>query len=75
MQAVRLKAVVDKNRELKLVVPGEVPLGPVEVLLLSETELTVKPRLSDVLRGLGKHRNQSREALDARLEAERDSWE
>jgi hypothetical protein len=75
MQAIRLKATVDQDRELRLVVPGEVPLGPVEILLLSETDPPKKPQLSKVLHALGQHRTQTREALDRRLETERDSWE
>jgi hypothetical protein len=75
MQAVRLKAFIDKNRELHLVVPGEVPVGPVEILLLSETVVSNRPRLSEVLGALGDHRIQSRQTLDARLKDERDSWE
>jgi len=75
MQAVKLKAVVDKNRELRLVVPEDIPEGPVEVMVLSETSKPAKPRLSEVLRQIGRgHKTRNRQELDDRLEAERDSW-
>jgi hypothetical protein len=76
MQAIKLKAIVDKSRELRLLVPEDIPEGPVEVVVLSETSQAAKPRLSEVLRGVKReHKTHSRQELDSRIGAERDSWE
>jgi hypothetical protein len=78
MQAVRLKATISADRELKLRLPDIIQPGQVEVLVLREEQSDeVKTSLLQVLDEIENFTEpgQSLEALNQRIETERASWE
>lgn len=76
MQAVRLKATVPENRELKLQLPDTIQPGQVEVLILREEEVKRHTSLLQILDEVenSSEPGSSLEALDKRLNGERASW-
>jgi hypothetical protein len=77
MQAVRLKATVPENRELKLQLPDTIQPGQVEVLVLREEEVKQPASLLQILNEIesSSEPGSSLEGLDKRLNDERSSWE
>jgi hypothetical protein len=77
MQAIRLKATVPANRELKLQLPDTIQPGQVEVLVLREEEVKQPTSLLQILDEIenSSEPGSSLEDLDRRLNDERASWE
>jgi len=80
MQAVKLRAHVDRDRKLSLQLPDEVPEGDVEVIVLAPERADARDRrqhLEDLFRKLAASRRArlSKVEIDAYLAAERASWE
>jgi hypothetical protein len=76
MRAVRLHAVVDKQRRLIIEVPDEVAEGPIELILLGLELARPTGGLAahlDFVMTLPAGQDQAR--LDAAIEAERAAWE
>jgi len=79
MQAVRLNAVLDDDRRLQLAVPDEIPVGPVEVIVLANPDAT--DRASQNLGALLDEIDQmpatprTREEVDSAIAEERASWD
>jgi LysM repeat protein len=76
MQAIRLKATVPANRELKLQLPDTIQPGQVEILVLGE-EVKQPASLLQILDEIesSSESGSSLEDLDKRLNDERASWE
>jgi hypothetical protein len=77
MQAIRLKATVPANRELKLQLPDTIQPGQVEVLVLREEEIKQPVSLLQILDDIenSSEPGSSLETLNQRINAERASWE
>jgi LysM repeat protein len=77
MQAIRLKATVPENRELKIQLPDTIQPGQVEVLVLREEEVKQPASLLQILDEIesSSEPGNSLENLDKRLSDERASWE
>jgi hypothetical protein len=77
MQAIRLKATVPENRELKLQLPDTIQPGQVEVLVLREEEIKQPVSLLQILDDIenSSEPGSSLETLNQRINAERASWE
>ncbi len=79
MQAVRLNAVLDDDRRLQLAVPEEIPVGPVEVIVLSNQG--ARDRAAENLGALFDEidqmpaRPRTREDVDRAIAEERASWD
>ena len=79
MNAVKLQAVVSENRELKITLPPEVPLGVVEVIVLIPEPEPKGSGVESMLRLVEEWRathpvRRSKEEIDRYLEEERASW-
>lgn len=79
MYAVRLDAVILKDRQLDLIVPEEIPEGEVEVIILSKAG-TSSGNGQALLQYLREHRypasrRRSAAQIDAQIAEERNAWE
>jgi hypothetical protein len=79
MYAVKLDAVIPRSRKLALTVPAEIPIGDVEVIILSrqKTQQGNRQALLQHLRQrrlVPEHRRSATE-IDAYIEQEREAWE
>ena len=79
MKAIRLNAVLDDDHRLQLAVPDEIPVGPVEVIVLANPDAT--DRGSQDLGALFDAIDQmpaaprTREEIDRAIAEERSSWD
>jgi hypothetical protein len=79
MYAIRIEAVIPKNRQLAITVPAEVPVGKAEVIILSEP-VTPQDNGRALLRHLRQrhlapeHRRSAVE-IDAYVQQERNAWD
>ncbi|HRI56936.1 MAG TPA: hypothetical protein PK170_07550 [Anaerolineae bacterium] len=79
MVAVRLDAVIPRSRKLAITVPTEIPVGDVEVIIVSRLK-TRQSNKQTLLQYLRQHRlapehRRSAADLDTYIEQERTAWE
>lgn len=79
MVAVRLKAVIPRSRKLAITVPAEVPVGDVEVIIVS-SQKAQQSNTQALLQHLRQRRlapehQRSAAEIDAYIEQERMAWE
>jgi len=77
MRAVKLESVVPENRRLSLIVPPEIPNGPVEVLILAKdvSEARQGALLSFLDDLVEVPASRSAEVIEAAVAAERNAWD
>lgn len=79
MNAVKLQVIVPESRELKIILPPEVPPGAAEVIVLVPEQEPKESNLEVILHLVEKWRSEhpehkSKEEIDRYLEEERASW-
>lgn len=79
MVAVRLEAVIPRNRKLAITVPAEVPVGAVELIIVSKQKAQ-QSNAQAVLQHLRQRRlapehRRSAAEIDAYIEQERMAWD
>ena len=79
MNAIKLQVIVPESRELKIMLPPEVPPGAAEVIVLVPEQESKESNLDAILRLVEKWRREhqghrSKEEIDRYLEEERASW-
>lgn len=78
MRAVKLESVISENRQLSLIVPPEIPSGPVEVLILAKEDSDAQQAsMTGFLDALKSEPMSSRsaEAMESAVAAERNAWD
>lgn len=78
MYAVKLNTVIPQDRQLLITVPGEVPVGDAEVIILSQpaTKRANGDRLLRYIleQKLSSDHRRSAADIDSYIEQERDAW-
>jgi hypothetical protein len=79
MVAVKLDAVIPRSRKLAITVPAEVPVGDVELIIVSKQK-TQQSNTQALLQHLRQRRlttehRRSAAEIDAYIEQEREAWE
>lgn len=78
MRAVKLESVLTEDRKLTLTVPADIPVGPVEVVILAKDDVKAKAEsLLGFLDDLSSLPVSSRPPaeIDADIAAERNAWD
>jgi len=76
MQAIKLSGQITPQHTLLLDLPADIPDGPAEVIILIPKPLRKKSAtsLEEFIEQLPLERANKREAIDIRLQKERESW-